>query len=337
MKNSPEKKKEVKKGVRRERRSKDVYFTNILRRIRGGGSPYDQRFLKNFNVTKQAINPFVKELKQQNVIYRDGYGVWKLTGKEVKKGVRSPKGGSGPKSKTNLIRAHGFNLTLRIPEMSFWRSRRSLLYKKNINFLPVNAGNVPYEQFVLMDWTVRLYDRSIVFMCPKGWSVYAEKGVEAYDGFVRFVHALFRAVESFLRLKRQLKINNVYKFKVTKAHYAFVNNALAHTFRQHNEVLSVYDKKGQWLLVDFSLGVPEFEIVRNDLKIVGEFEDWFNDFKEVPLTTKPIDQFMKNQREVNEVFLKEVAILAENQKAHNKIYKNLARVSDELINKLERL
>lgn len=273
----------------------------IVSQIQRGKSPYEKEFLNKQGMSKQAMCYYVNKLKQKNEIRKICYGVWDVDKTQVKNNVWITNAAYGKHMKENSIRAHGFSVTLRIPKIKNWENREKTLKRLKINFTHQDTGLGVYQTFKFKNWTVRLYDKSIVFFAPKNFSIFSEIAKDVELTFVSYIISLFYELERKLKipsLRVQKQYGKEYDWRLSRGHFALLKNALAKILNEKELKIQVYDSKGVLLLVnDSSFGGDELEIIRPEdwvLRITN-LQRWFVDFENYPLTNKDIADFMIEQ------------------------------------------
>lgn len=71
----------MKKEVKKTSKNSDFYFT-IINKMKEGNSP--AKISQDLNISKQKLNYYIRNLKNEGVIEKKGYGTWEVK-KEVKK------------------------------------------------------------------------------------------------------------------------------------------------------------------------------------------------------------------------------------------------------------
>lgn len=273
-------------------------------------------------LSNRTLTRVLKFLKIEGIITKLGYGtyvvnegVWQKF-LEKQQHAKSSQDGHPQTPKlascsTGNIRGHGFMFVLRLPHIQNWDARQKVLESKGIKPKIIKQG----QSFVFRGHKTWLTKKTIVIFAPEGKDYFASKAAEARKLAVYDMKQLTLGLENLLGINARIGGKHHYRFR--KQHYADVNNAFAKNYDKR--VLRVANWKGEWLLIDWSTGVPELETVDAD-DAVEDMDDLvvrdFNELKETQLTRKQIlsmlGQVVKNQAQYSE----DQAYYAENLKSH---------------------
>ena len=308
------------KRSKTKRISNSFYFT-ILDSINEGKTLSD--IASNLKLSKQLFNYYIRPLKVYKAISKIGYGVWEVNQENFKKflEVKQVKKTYGNGSKN--IRGHAYKFCFKIPRVKGWKNRIQYLEKNNINVKIIPQG----QRIIINNFKVWLCSRSIIINFPKGKSYFSEKGKDAY------LYALFDCKQIMVRLENMfsinLKINNKFKYKISRHHYAHIENNLAKEYINKNKVLFIRDKLGiLWGLIDNSFNFKEFETLNtstaiNDMdKII---KPYFDDLGELKMSN------VLNDRRDNP----ELLLPSEHQKLTNSILqtqKDSSKIQESISN-----
>lgn len=244
------KRKEVKKSIS----NLDFYFT-ILELLEKGLNPTD--ISKRLNMSKQAIFYYIRLLKANGNIKKIGYGVWKVTSKEVKKSTMYGRN----------IRAHSYRFKL-IPKNNIYYQAKITLNKTKTNykFIGINKKTISFKFKTHTIWICQNGTIDIIFR--RGQSFFSSSAKSGYD------KAFQTALNLVLSLQNKLKVNISYwkgnfKLKANKQHYSLIKNELAQEMRGRGiNYTEIRDNNNiLWCLVDNSFNLDELEAVNNKTAI----------------------------------------------------------------------
>ena len=279
--------------------SKNFYLSSILSGIKDDKSI--TQIAKDLDITKQNANYYVSSLKASEIIKKISYGVWEVL-KEVnteyvKKSLRITP--NTPQKlfaslKSDNVRAHAFQFVLQLPDnLRNWNKREEILQYLKIPFKTLNlfGGGQKIE---LKGHKIYLTNKSIVVFAKE--SFIQETAKEAHS----------QAVDYFLKIIKQLERNlranfstfGKYKFRVSKAHYSLIKNALARQYNDQKKKLYVYNDSGLWFVIDNSFNLHEAETPhsKTGLSDNEKVQNFFNSLKQDPLTTTGINENFQELR-----------------------------------------
>jgi DNA-binding Lrp family transcriptional regulator len=229
------------------------------------------KIAKELNISKQALNYYIKTLKANGNIEKIGYGTWKVKSYTLK--MHSNK----------KIRGHAFIWTIKLNKPIDWT--------KHLSNYQLIRGSIPRiiinnQKIWLGKKTITIYDNR---------SFYGENSIESRKYAVHGLKSVLEALES----KTSINLRP-YGFKVCKEHYSMIKNELARQYNEKNEKMIIRDDiEGEWLWIDDSDGLNELEtknIVRSK-----QVQDWWNDNKRHDFKITPtflmesINQVTSNQ------------------------------------------
>ena len=295
---------------------KKVILHLIVSEINKGKNP--AKISKENNIKKQTLQYYLRQLKKDGVIVKEGYGVWKVL-KEVSK---IPKGTSPKKQ----IRGHAFIWKVKSKEID-WEKR---LKKNNISYQYVGIkGNVPRI----------LFKDKKIWLTKKGLTIYEPKSFFSQSSMTSKGMAVWELDKTIKALGRYLKIDiGGYQFTTSREHYAMLDNELARQYDNNGEKLCVRRKNGSaWMWVDFSHGVNELE---NDEPVVNrQAQKWFNNMKETKFEVTPtfiLEAFNKTNN-IAMQNAKNHSYYAENMRSHIEAIQTLSQTVKELKEEVKRL
>ena len=304
----------------RSKRLEKVYFS-IIKLLSDGKSPTDICF--EFNWSKQRLNRYLRRLKEENIIEKIGYGVWKVNAKRSK---QIEVGRS-----RNEVRGHGFMFKLFLPKIHKWKDRITYLEKHNIKYEFKNSGQLIY----INDRKVHLFNDSIIIYDKESYisSLASESKQKAIYHFL----SMIKRLENLFKIN--LKINKNYRFNVCREHYGLIDNLLAKDYNSKHKKLIVKDEWGIYLIIDNSFNLHELETHKNrnpkESQAVDDSEgvqDFFNSLKRTNYKATPeflLDLIMgvtSNQ-----------VVFDKNMKSHIKAVQDLGKGVNELRELIKRL
>lgn len=292
-------------------------------------------------LSKTAFQYHLNKLKSAGAIAKIGYGVWEVTDDTILELKRSTKTTQVTLDKIpeNLnflrgkeVRGHAFVFTVWVPQnLRNWTNekREQYLRKHEIEFfrLKIAGGGQRIvfrgKKIWLTNKSVILYDRDSYFstLSAHAKSHAIVKLISHVKGLECLLHADFTE-----RAGRQ------YRFKVSRQHYALVQNALAQQYDAEGKKLEVYADRGRWFLIDNSFNLHEAETVHpesadeDNVKV----QNFFNSLKEHPLTTDFILEGMNGIQRNQLMF-------AENIKTHITAIKDLSDAVNEFRAEMKKL
>ena len=247
--------------------------------------------------SKQKINYYLKDLKSMGIIYKIGYGVWHIDEEKYKEyrfqtskktlRVTSTNHERINKRLPEKIRGHGFMFTVPIDIVN-WEKREEYLIKKSIKYENIVQG----QKIVVKNCKIWLCNNSIVVYFNKDLSFYDETASKSLESAKNYMKDILVSIENLLNIK--LKTSKGYNFRISRNHYARINNLIAKESNKNDGLKLYYDGK-LWLLTDKSFNTDELETVSSSTGVldqdnIGEF---LNDFKRISDITGEVPKFSK--------------------------------------------
>jgi len=204
-------------------KSKSFYLT-IYNQIKEGVR--SSEICKRINISKQGLNYYLSSLKRSECIRKVGYGVWEICGefdeKKVKETIRITK--YHPVNiKRDSVRGHAFQFKLKIPKLRNWEKREEVLKKKGIEFKELDHLIGKDQELTLKGRKIWLTNKSVIIFEKSSYLAKTAKDARRYAIYDLF--ELVGRLETLLRAN--FRVNKKYCFKVSRQHYALVQNALA--------------------------------------------------------------------------------------------------------------
>lgn len=248
--------KEVSKSTRRK--ISDLF---IVQQLKKGLRP--SQICEEFSLNKKTLQYHLSSLRRRGIINKIGYGVWEikkeLPQKEVSKSTRVGRHNTQKFRlllRPDIVRGHAFQFVLSLPKnMRNWDRREELLTEAGIKFEPLAHIFGGGQRIILNGNKVHLTNKSIVIYEQESFiaDLASESQSHAISHFLAFVKALER------HLRADFSTFGVYRFKVTKQHYALIKNALAKQYDKEGKKLQCYAANGLWLEIDNSFNLHELE------------------------------------------------------------------------------
>ena len=298
--------------------SKNFYYS-VLELIRNNHSL--TYISSKLNISKQDLNYHIKPLKIEGIIKKIGKGVWEVNEEKLKDYSIGNLGKDSKKSSavanshlqsniftTDTVRGHAFQFTLKIPKLSNWNRRREYLIKNKIKYKEIGS-NWKGERILINNYKVWLTPISIVVYFPNFKSFMGKTAQDTKNYAIYEFKRIISKAETLLKVS--FRINNNYKFKVSRQHYALIKNSLARQYDKEGNKLYCYTEEGLWFIIDNSYNLHEAETVHGSTALTDneKVQNWFNGLKETPITPQQILQMQYNQTKYQDLY-------AEHNKTH---------------------
>lgn len=258
--------KEVKKKLKQKERK--IFLLNKIIDALSNGK-YPAQISEEYNISKQKLNYYIRLLKKEGIIKKEGYGVWKV--REVKKLLPNTLA-------KKEIRGHAFIWTIKLKKRYDWSKLIINLDYKLIR------GKIP--RLIIKNRKIWLGSKRIVIYEP--YSFYATNALQSKK------YAVINLIEILELLEKKLKINlKPYKFRPAREHYGLIKNDLAQQCNRKGEKLHISDDlDGEWLWIDDSLNLGELETggkgVTKDRAVLNiGVQNWWNDHKKHDFKVTP--------------------------------------------------
>jgi len=241
--------------------------------------------IKHSNNYKQLMNYHIRKLKALNIITKVSTGVWeadidKLDQERFKNLVKTtPRASKTSKKKANKndIRGHGFIISFKLPKIKGW-NKENRIKRYRSHYVNVGTNNCG-ERIIIRKHKVHIYPKSIVIYSPKGESYFSHKAKTSKGYALYDLHQILKSVENLFNLS--FKFKEGYKFKVSRQHYAQIDNELANQYTREGKKLICSYKGKEWLIVDKSY-VAELETTNKDTSDIDQddiIQPFFNSLK----------------------------------------------------------
>jgi len=296
----------------------------------------NKRLPDMFN-SHQAMNYYLKPLKVASAVYKLSFGTWDVDWdkfnifytKELKK--QSDKKVKKTKQQAPIIRGHGYQFWLRIPERISWRNRETILNKSNKVYKKLSNGTIKSRFLGNKVW---FCEKGIVIYFSEGRSFY-EDSDQAEKEAIYYFKRILKRIENTINL--DLSYKGKYLFTMDKAHYGKIQDELAKHCNKDNQKIRCVLNGKEWLIIDNSFNLNELETTaktsKKDMdKVVMPF---MNDLKEhfdktgESITITPLLKLMKG-------IMSNQVVFDANMASHISAVKKLGDAVDELTEQIKR-
>ncbi len=223
---------------------------------------------KETNSSKQKLQYYIRQLKENGTIEKISYGVWKVKRsknfqlrhvKEVKK-INDKK---TPKIKQ--VRGHAFTWRIRFRHNIDWE-RRLKRYK------------IKYSRVGITKTLRIIFDTKKIWLTKYGLVIYEPKSFFATNSIQSKGMAVYELDNTIKRLGRKLLIDlSNYQFTTSREHYGLIKNELARQYNKNGEKLYIKENGKIWMWIDDSHSLNELE--NNDMMLNKKIQHWYNDNK----------------------------------------------------------
>ncbi len=290
--------------------------------------------LRNLGLVKKGMNnegsfgdPFIITEKGMNFLENKlGFAI--KTTRVVKTSPHSKLG--FVKIGKDDINGHAFMFTLSIPKelLGWWKSREKILAEKKIESKPLNIFGG--GQGIILDGKkIHLTSKSIIIFESASYvrKLAKESKSTAIYYFQKFIKKLERTFD------KELKERGRYRFRVSRQHYALIQNSLAKQYNSEHKKLEVYNGKGRLIyLIDNSpteanlRGENHFEAVNPETsdKDIDPAQKFFKSLDENPITTTEIKN---NHQELVELIHKGSELQIGQMQVVHQIEQNLLKLT----------
>lgn len=309
-------------------------------------------------VPKQTLQYHLNKLVKQGVIYKAGYGTWNVlkeptkenptvrtssyvtsvkTPQQVRKEVRTSTQSDLHQFQQDSVRAHAFVTTFQVPRnMRNWNSaqRTQYLTTHNIPYksLGIRGGGqriiVKGKKVWLLNPVIIIYDKA---------SYFAEDALNAKGTALATHLSIIKHIERLLHVSFQ--IGSDHKFKVSRQHYALIQNALAKQYNEAGEKLEIRNGKGLWFLIDDSYSLNEAETVHPSSAMTDSMkvQSFFNGLKDIPASQGAPSYTPSFVLEMMHGIQQNQAAFAENMTSHIDAVKTLGEGVQDMTSILKQL
>lgn len=280
-----------------KKRSKKVILHLIISEIKKGNNP--SKISKEYNIKPQTLNYYLRQLKQNRIIEKQFYGVWKVL-KEVSKSTKAHKN-------SKQIRGHAFNWKVRFKQEINWKRR-------------LEINKIKYQLIGINNSTPRIiFNNKKIWLTKTGLVIYEPQSFFSQSSFTSKGMAVWELDKTIKMLGRHLKIDlGVYQFTTSREHYGMIKNELARQYNDKKEKLFIRDDNGIWMWIDDSHSLNELET--NKPKNSRGVQKWYNDHKKHNFKVTP--SFVLNT--MNGIQQNQL-IFAENMESHINAIKILGK------------
>lgn len=280
------------------------------------------------DIPRRSVCRFLADLKNKNLV-KNEHQFWRLA-----QLAQLARGGSSrleiEATKKVEVRGHGFQFTIVLPkDLRNWKNRREILRQKTIWFKELNSIYGGAEKLEFKGRQIILTNKSIIIYESK--SYFSQLASESRQQAINELKLLIVSLATMLHADFGSQV----QIKVSKQHYALVQNALARQYNADNKELKVFGNDGKlWLIIDNSLKLEELETLHTktaveDNKIV---QDFFNNLKKYPnFTPDFIMEGFKKIAENQEGLTKNQAL----QLLENRQFQQMFKDIIDILNKIK--
>jgi len=295
-----------------------VVLPLIISQLKKGSSP--SKISKEFNIKKQNLQYYIRQLKKEGVIIKEGYGVWKVL-KEVSISTKARE-----TSKRKQIRGHAFNWRVRFKHKIDWERR-------------LKDNNIKYQLIGIKGTTPRIiFNNKKIWFTKNGLVIYEPQSFFSQSSYTSKGMAVWELDKTIKALGRYLKIDlNTYQFTTSREHYGMIKNELAKQYNDKKEKLYIRDDEGIWMWIDDSHSLEELET--NQPNNSRGVQNWYNDMKKHKFEVTPtfilttMNGIQQNQLQFAENMqshINAIKTLGQEVKGLSRTIKNLRRKNQDL-------
>ena len=223
--------------------------------------------------SKQSWYYYTKPLQDSKLIEYIGLGVWKLT--DLYKRLERQglvkisnlhtlvKPNTSRRIKNKNIRGHGFGFTLRLPKISNWRNRYSIIKSYELPLEKLYNGN---PKLILDGNKTHINAKTIVMYFDSDYSFVSDSAQDSFRQAINYFLKKIQFLEN--RLQISFKVRGKYKFKCFKHHFGNLDNIIAQKCKIDGKSYQIRREDGSlWLIIDFSNKIAETETVDKDTAV----------------------------------------------------------------------
>jgi len=272
---------------------------------------------KKLCLSKQQLNYYLREMKKKGLVIKKGRGWYEV----VKISKNSTKYGNLLSKDSS--RGHAFVWSIKLPEkITNWEKRIEILKEKGINYNLVGILKTTPRIKVLGRKVWLCNDHLRIFDKSKQ-SYYGKTAKESKQLAFQELLEIIRVLENKLGL-----LFRPFTYNIKKEHYALIKNDLAIDQNRKGIIMRISDKKGEWLLIDDSMGEGgELETIgKKSYKTNIPLQNWWNDNKKYNFKVTPtfLMESMKNNTQC-------ISGLAETQTMNSRNIIKHQKVLDEML------
>jgi len=226
---------------------------------------------QELKLKKQSLQYYLRYLKENDYIFKKGYGVWVVT-KEVS--ISSKAYQKEVSISHKQIRGHAFNWKVKLDRSYDWKKK-------------LQENRIPYNLIGINQSTPRIiFQDKKIWFTKTGMVIYEPKSYFSRSSFTSKGMAVWELDKIIKLLLNRLKIpNKHYLFTTSREHYGMIKNELARQYNNKGEKLFIRDDKGIWMWIDNSHSLHELETGEPiDSRNV---QKWYNDMKKTKFEVTP--------------------------------------------------
>lgn len=211
--------------------------------------------------------------------------------------------------KDDDINGHAFVFTLEIPkDLKQWNNRRKIMNERGIEFDPLtHFFNSEGEKLIINGRKIHFSNRSIIIYES---SEYISKlAQQSKSRAIYHFEVFLRIFEKILGINLKHSVGRSrlgWKFRISRQHYALINNSLAKQYNVEKKKLEVYNGRGRIIyLIDnspterYTHGENHFEAI-HPVTSITDIEPAQRFFKELPNSPVSPKEIKANFQETDE-------------------------------------
>ena len=335
---------------------------NVLKFLNSGGNP--KSIARSLNIRRPTVLQHLDELEKTGLVDSDKeHGKRKyacphfitekgkfLVEKSVGFPIKSSRVGKTKrgtlKGKEDDVNGHAFVFTLIIPEeLNKWKDRRKILDERNIEYEKLgHLFNSEGEKLVINGRKIHFTNKSIVIY--ESSEYIAKLSKQSKSKAIYHFEVFLKIFEKMLGMNIKHPISRStsgYKYRVSRQHYALIQNSLAKQYNAKNKKLEVYNGRGRLMyLIDNSptlehpKGENHFEAVdpKTSDEDITPAQNFFKKLPDNPMTTEDIqnnfNETKKLLEESSKINLQSAKMTVENSKENMNISMVLKQIDENI-------
>jgi len=226
------------------------------------------------NISKQKLYYYTKQLREDGLIEKDSYGIWKVTStKEVQKEVDVTQ---------RKTRGHGFVFKVSFPQIKGWNKRADVFKKLSLHYDQLKNC----QRMYVLGHKLNIYDNAIIIYFAPNTSFYGKDSEESSFRAMMCCKDVLKRFEKDVNVS--LRSGKGWMVQEVRSHYADVNNVCAKYYKSKGiDYVPIVMDGRTWALIDNSMNLFEMETIlghgqsKEDMETLQGF---LNDLKVNPTT-----------------------------------------------------
>lgn len=213
------------------------------------------------------------------------------------------------KGKEDDVNGHAFVFTLIIPkELNEWKDRRKILDERNIEYDKLgHLFHSEGERLIINGRKIHFTNKSIVIY--ESAEYIAKLSKQSKSKAIYHFEIFLKIFEKILGMNIKHTISEStsgYKYRVSRQHYALIQNSLAKQYNAKDKKLEVYNGRGRLMYLidnsqtlDHPKGENHLEAVdpKTSDEDITPAQNFFKKLPEYPITTEDIHNKLENNDE----------------------------------------